>query len=164
MTTKKQERDALNQIIAIIDALGCDSYVATAFQGCAKDALRNIEEDAAYSYADRYSKLESKHQALVEENLSLVKKLDALTKKVEDLKQCMLSDDDIAGIRAVLNGKLIEDEKLLEEYAKSIVENATNPTSVEFERAVRDHRSILERINHEKALIKRVYNVYSNDR
>ena len=34
MVTKEQERKALEQIEKIVSALGADSYVATAFDGC----------------------------------------------------------------------------------------------------------------------------------
>lgn len=53
MTTKEQERKALEQIRKIVAGLGDDSYVATAFEGCFDDAEYNIEYDAAMSMADR---------------------------------------------------------------------------------------------------------------
>lgn len=41
--SKQQERDALDQIRAIVDTLGPDSYLATAFAGCFEDAEENIK-------------------------------------------------------------------------------------------------------------------------
>lgn len=41
--SKQQERDALDQIRAIVDTLGPDSYLATAFAGCFEDAEENID-------------------------------------------------------------------------------------------------------------------------
>lgn len=38
--SKQQERDALDQIRAIVDTLGPDSYLATAFAGCFEDRAR----------------------------------------------------------------------------------------------------------------------------
>lgn len=47
MVTKEQERKALEQIKKIVDSLGADSYIATAFDGCFEDARENIENDFA---------------------------------------------------------------------------------------------------------------------
>lgn len=54
MVTREQERKALEQIEKIISALGADSYVATAFDGCFEDARENIENDFALCMKDRY--------------------------------------------------------------------------------------------------------------
>lgn len=43
--TKQQERAALEKIRKIVEELGPDSYIATAFDGCFKDAEANIEND-----------------------------------------------------------------------------------------------------------------------
>lgn len=51
--SKRQEREALDQIRAIVDALGSDSYLATAFSGCFELAEENIENDFALSMKDR---------------------------------------------------------------------------------------------------------------
>ena len=50
MTTKEQERKALAQIRKIVEGLGEDSYVGTAFEGCFEKAEANINDDAAYSW------------------------------------------------------------------------------------------------------------------
>ncbi len=49
ITTKEQERNALEEIRKIVKSLGENSYVATAFAGCFEIAEENIEYDAAYS-------------------------------------------------------------------------------------------------------------------
>ena len=54
MVTKEQERKALEQIRKIVDSLGSDSYIATAFDGCFQDAEENIENDFALSMKGRY--------------------------------------------------------------------------------------------------------------
>ena len=53
MTTKEQERKALEQIRKIVASLGEDSYVATAFEGCFEIAEQNIDNDWACSMKDR---------------------------------------------------------------------------------------------------------------
>lgn len=68
--TKAEERAILEKIVALIESTGPDSYIATAFQGCVEDAASNIDDDAAYSYYDRYhslkAKIESIKQTLIE--------------------------------------------------------------------------------------------------
>ena len=64
MVTKEQERKALEQIKKIVDGLGADSYIATAFDGCFEDALENIENDFALCMKDRYETERRKAQDL----------------------------------------------------------------------------------------------------
>lgn len=45
MKTKKQEREALQKIEAIIESMGKDSYIGMAFDGCCEMAADNIEND-----------------------------------------------------------------------------------------------------------------------
>lgn len=49
MTTKAQEREALQKIQKIVAGLGENSYIGTAFEGCFDLADQNIEYDAAFS-------------------------------------------------------------------------------------------------------------------
>ncbi len=60
MTTKEQEREALKKIRKIVEELGENSYVGTAFEGCFRDAEDNIEDDAAYSMKSRFEYSEEK--------------------------------------------------------------------------------------------------------
>lgn len=52
--TKEQEREALKKIRKIVEELGSDSYIATAFAGCFEIAESNIENDFADSMKDRW--------------------------------------------------------------------------------------------------------------
>lgn len=54
MTTKEQERKVLEQIKKIVDSLGENSYVGTAFAGCFEIAAENIENDFACSMQERW--------------------------------------------------------------------------------------------------------------
>lgn len=47
--TKQQERDTLAAIMQMVEELGPNSYLATAFAGCFEDAEENIENDFAFS-------------------------------------------------------------------------------------------------------------------
>lgn len=53
MTTKEQERKALEQIKKIVAGLGEGSYIGTAFEGCFEVAEENIENDFACSMKQR---------------------------------------------------------------------------------------------------------------
>ena len=72
MATKQQEREALDKIREILNGLGEESYLGFAFAGCLNDAEMNIDEDAAYSYKERYE-FERK-------------KVEKLTAQLEDAK------------------------------------------------------------------------------
>lgn len=64
MTTKEQERKALAQIRKIVDGLGENSYIGTAFEGCFEIAEQNIENDWACSMKDRAESAEKKAAGL----------------------------------------------------------------------------------------------------
>ena len=59
MTTKEQERKALEQIRKIVEGLGEDSYIGTAFEGCFEIAQENIDNDFACSMKQRVESLEN---------------------------------------------------------------------------------------------------------
>ena len=67
MVTKEQERKALEQIKKIVDSLGADSYIATAFDVCFEDARENIENDFALCMKDRYETERKRAKDLQEE-------------------------------------------------------------------------------------------------
>ena len=54
MITKDDERKALDKVRKIVEGLGKDSYVATAFEGCFGIAEDNINNDMACSMKQRY--------------------------------------------------------------------------------------------------------------
>lgn len=53
MTTKDQERKALEQIRKIVESLGENSYIGMAFEGCFEIAEENIDNDWGCSMKDR---------------------------------------------------------------------------------------------------------------
>lgn len=67
--TKQQERDTLEKIRKMVEQLGPDSYLATAFEGCFDLAAENIDNDRACSMADRARSAE-KRVAELEDKLS----------------------------------------------------------------------------------------------
>ena len=81
MVTKEQERKALEQIKKIVDSLGADSYIATAFDGCFEDARENFENDFALCMKDRYETERKRAKDLQEE-------VDRLKADLRKEKEC----------------------------------------------------------------------------
>jgi hypothetical protein len=94
--TKDQEREALEKIKAILDTLGPDSYVGTAFEGCLEIAEENIENDFACSMKQRV-------EAVVVENTRLKEKVKELEDKLAE------SEKDYEAAHATAH--LVVDEK-----------------------------------------------------
>lgn len=81
MTTKEQERKALEQIAEIIrKAGGADSYIGKAFEGCIEMAQENIDNDFWNSWKEKYgcvmTKATEKLTALEDENKALKKRAE----------------------------------------------------------------------------------------
>lgn len=85
MITRDQERAALKQITAIMDAIGEESYISIALEGCLEDARENIENDVACSMKDRWECAEQKANKLAEE----LKRIAVLEKENANLKQSL---------------------------------------------------------------------------
>lgn len=94
--TKDQEREALAKIKAILESLGPDSYVGTAFEGCIEDAKENIENDWACSMKGRVDDLD-------QENTKLRAKVKILEDKLAE------SEKDYEAAHAAAH--LVADEK-----------------------------------------------------
>lgn len=89
MTTKDQERKALEQIRKIVDGLGKGSYIATAFEGCFEIAEDNIGNDFACSMKQRLETSEKENAGLIKsiaEYQNKVKSLEMKAKNYEDLR------------------------------------------------------------------------------
>lgn len=73
MTTKEQERKALAQIRKIVEGLGENSHIGTAFEGCFEIAEENIENDFACSMKERREAAEAAEDSLREKVAQLQK-------------------------------------------------------------------------------------------
>ncbi len=100
IATKEQEREALEKIKAIVEGLGENSYVATAFAGCFEIAEENIEYDAADSLKERLEiaerRLKSDNEQLKAaecEIEQLIAKNDKLEKQVDKLAEWEFDPD-----------------------------------------------------------------------
>ena len=67
MTTKDQERQAIEEIRKIVEGLGENSYVGFAMEGVLELAEENIREDTAYSMKRRAEITEEQTDELKEE-------------------------------------------------------------------------------------------------
>ena len=90
MTTKDQERKAVEKIRKIVEELGENSYVGFAMEGVLELAEDNIREDTAYSMKknaeiawERADKAEKENKDLKKENKDLKKEIEDLKKTVE---------------------------------------------------------------------------------
>lgn len=158
--TKQQERDALAKIREMVEELGPDSYLRTAFAGCFEIAEQNIEFDFADSMKGRVEaaektiaelkdKLESSEkdwEAAHEAAHQIAEQKDAeiaeLREQVEALRQQVLSEDDMEAIAKVLEDRECNDEEGAAKAAEEIVRLAEDPSSAEFQEAVRLHRQL----------------------
>ena len=87
MTTKDQERKAVEKIRKIVEELGENSYVGFAMEGVLELAEDNIREDTAYSMKKNAEIAWERADKAEKENKDLKKEVEYLKKEVEDLKK-----------------------------------------------------------------------------
>jgi len=165
--TKQQERDTLAAIRKMVEELGPQSYVATAFEGCFEDAEHNIENDFGDSYTRRYESAERKLDEAAEtieqlkNDISLLSSAleneRALTKRLERrLEQETVSADDLTDCRQMAENLV---EKLRGEVKVSeatILEYAEHPETATFVDAVRERKNLTKDIDYYTALAERL--------
>ena len=170
MTTKEQERKALEKIKKIVAELGENSYIGTAFQGCFEDAETNIENDFAFSMKDRVDTANRVIEALQNTERELraaIKKeheraesfrewAESAEARYNELKKRQLSFDDLDDFAAMLNDSMYECEKNIEHAAETIVAMADTPTDIAFQNAVNIHRRYQKKLQYTKDLLARV--------
>lgn len=86
MTTKEQERQAIQKIRKIVEGMGENSYLATAMEGVLETAEENIEYDAAFSLKGRAEVAEKEASQLKKENEELRETLKNAEERVERLE------------------------------------------------------------------------------
>lgn len=87
MTTKEMERKALEQIRKIVEGLGEDSYIATAFEGCFEIAEENIENDFACSMKQRKEAAEELKDNAIKVAASKDEQIKSLEMKIASLQR-----------------------------------------------------------------------------
>ncbi|MDE5557382.1 MAG: hypothetical protein K2J32_06760 [Ruminococcus sp.] len=86
ITTKEQERKALAKIKEIMESLGENSYVGTAFEGCFEIAEENIEYDFADSMQARLKEAREEANRSDETAKTLYNENESLKKQVARLE------------------------------------------------------------------------------
>ena len=160
--TKQQERAALEKIRKIVEELGPDSYIATAFDGCFKDAEANIENDWALSMKDRWL---TSDRELNDANGTIEELRDKLAESEKDYEAAHATahqiaeekDAEIASLKSRLLSKTVADlGKEVNDAAARIVEVADQPESAAFRNAVKDHRAAKTDLSHWTEVLTRV--------
>lgn len=83
--TKKQEYEALKKIKEIVDSLGKDSYIATAFEGCFDIAKENIMFDFMSSMKHRYESA----QCEIDELKAEIDEVESLKERITQLEKAL---------------------------------------------------------------------------
>lgn len=83
MTTKAQERKALELIRRTIEAMGEDSYIGAAFEGCLELAEQNITDDTMYSMSERWQTAQAELKTIKAKLAKAEAERDALAKELE---------------------------------------------------------------------------------
>lgn len=137
MTTKEQERKALEQIKNILSTLDSDGWVNTAFEGCVRDAEENIENDFAVSMHGRWQDAEQKIQHLSAELTESQEQARAANERAERYSKSHISAEVLASISSVLQyHNQIKYVKEIDECNSIIIQHADNPDSDDFRAAV----------------------------
>lgn len=174
MSTKEQERKALEQIKKIVAGLGNDSYIAMAFEGCFEIAEENIENDFGCSMKQRAESAERKVKELEDRLAESEKDYEAahatahliaeekdaeiarLNAEIEDLKKRTLSNDDISDCKDLIMETIFGLDSKVREAAEEIVKHADEPASAEFVQAVKDHRAAQSKLDYYMSLKMRL--------
>lgn len=131
MTTKDQERKALEEIRAIVEKVGGDqSYIGMAFKGCFELAEDNITNDFGDSWVDRWSSIVDENNKHIDEISELKRdrdsmeaELKAITDRLENLKE----------IRNQWKEKAESNETALNENRKALNEIRASANDLELE-------------------------------
>ena len=167
IATKQQERDTLAAIRQMVEELGPQSYLATAFAGCFEDAESNIENDFADSMKARYlhadaelnaakGTIEELDEKLRQEIAERQRARDEAQEVIKKLEAKVLSNDDLEDIRQLLSDRAAEADETAKKYAAEIVERADDPAGREFQEAVRMHRNYTREAEYTRNLLGRV--------
>ncbi len=167
IATKQQERDTLAAIRRMVEELGPQSYLATAFAGCFEDAESNIENDFADSMKARYlhadaelnaakGTIEELEEKLRQEIAERQRARDEAQEVIKKLEAKVLSNDDLEDIRQLLSDRAAEADETAKKYAAEIVERADDPAGREFQEAVRMHRNYTREAEYTRNLLGRV--------
>ena len=153
--TKQQERDTLAVIRKMVEELGPQSYLATAFEGCFEDAEQNIEDDAAYSMKAR---LEIQAQRAIERGHevdrlkadltaaqskieTLQSQFDFASQYIKKLERQQLSEELRRDLWVMVTDEAEVSRARMAEAADKMAAGADNPGCVLFKESVARYRA-----------------------
>ena len=172
--TKQQERDALVAIRKIVEELGSESYIATAFEGCFQDAEENIENDFGFSMKQRLESATFAEDELRRKLLDANTQLEELGRLVDSLKQersslnVKLAKQTLPewlrfDLHALATEESITARKRMEESAEIMAEMADAPQDIAFVSAVESYRKAKERRNRCERLLTSMDEIHPED-
>ena len=176
--TKQQERDALAAIRQMVEELGPQSYLATAFEGCFEDAEANIENDFGDSMKSRWEDAEKR---LVELNRATTEEINRLKEQLAEsekdyeaahaaahaiaeekdaeiaaLQERALPADDLTDCKQLVENLLEKLRRKVKAAEGTILEYAEHPETTTFCNAVRERKSLTGDIGYYTALLERL--------
>lgn len=163
MSTKDEERKALEKIRKIVKDLGENSYVGTALDGALDLADQNIEYDAAFSaryYEEALTETENKlkvaekRAAELDEMLATQRKI--FDTELDELHERLLSSYENSMLTKLLTEKTSNLQLEVNNAAARIVEAANDPTSAAFKNAVSDHRTAQQELDSYTNVLKSI--------
>lgn len=152
--TKEQERETLSKIKQMVEELGPQSYIATAFEGCFEVAELNIRDDAAYSLKarvedaeERLREMGSVYNAAKMDAVRLEKQLEetynqlaAAKEEIASLKRQVLPEQLRRDLWVVVTDEAEASRARMAKAAHMMAICADNPACVGFKESVADYR------------------------
>lgn len=149
---KDQEREALATIRKIVEELGPNSYVGTAFEGCFQDAEDNIENDFGCSMMQKLESAEESVQELKGKLAAAEERLGELGRLVERLKgersaleaklaMQTLPADLYRNLWMFMTGEAEASRERMASSAEIMAEMSDTPQDIAFKSAVASYRS-----------------------
>lgn len=153
--TKDQEREALAKIKQMVEELGPQSYVGTAFEGCFRDAEGNIENDFGCSMKQKLESAEFDVKELKGKLAAAEQRLGELGRLVESLKEerrileVELEKKTLPqwiheGLVSTMSAASYYANEYMERAADKMANNAESPLCVAFKEAVEEYRRAKE--------------------
>ena len=163
IATKQQERDTLAAIRKMVEELGPQSYLATAFDGCFEDAENNIENDFADSMKTRWLRADAQLNAakgtieeLEAQKRSMQETINRLQQENAEAEARRVTETDLVHLIRLAEEDLAEAEQRRDAAAQDIVTYADNPASEEFRQAVAAHRNATSSVEAKKERLSRL--------
>lgn len=166
IATKQQERDTLAAIRKMVEELGPQSYLATAFDGCFEDAENNIENDFADSMKARWLHADAQLNAAkgtIEEleahERSMKETIDRLQRENEEAEARQVTETDLVHLIRLAEEDLAAAEQRRDTAAQDIVTYADDPASDQFRQAVAAHRNASSSVEAKKERLARLNSI-----